>query len=304
MLCFAVLPGALLILVGILVLAFGHQAHDIVFGVLILSLTATFIAGITATFLSIRRGPSLARVQTEFVQKVSHDLRTPLTSISMFVETLQDGRLTDKTEIQECLDVLSVETGRLTGMVERLLRWASMEAGRRAFNPLPVNPAELVRGALEALTTQMRMQNLDAKTKLTVEVADKLPLVEVDAEAMTEALLNLLQNALRYTGDDKQIAVRCSFNEKERDVIITVSDNGPGIAKHEQRKIFEKFYRVIDPANPNVEGTGLGLAIVHHVVRAHGGRMFVESDLGKGASFHVHLPLPVSELEMGPETEK
>src|SRR3954471_1917838 len=133
-LCFAVAPAALLLTVGVLVLVFGHQAHDYVFGVLILSLALTLIAGITATVVYVRRGTSLAKLQAEFVQKVSHDLRTPLTSIKMFVETLQSGRLTDTDKVDECLDVLSRETDRLTAMVERLLEWARMEAGKRVYD--------------------------------------------------------------------------------------------------------------------------------------------------------------------------
>src|ERR1700739_274622 len=103
-LCFAVAPGALLFTVGVLVLVFGHQAHDIIFGIFILSLAATLIAGITATVVYVRSGTSLAKLQAEFVQKVSHDLRTPLTSIKMFVETLQERRLSDQTKVDECLD--------------------------------------------------------------------------------------------------------------------------------------------------------------------------------------------------------
>jgi two-component system phosphate regulon sensor histidine kinase PhoR len=288
MLCFAVAPGILLISVGILVLVFGHQAHDIVFGVLILSLTATFIAGITATFIYVRRGTSLARLQTEFVQKVSHDLRTPLTSIRMFVETLADGRFTDRDKIQECLELLTEETGRLTAMVERLLRWASMEAGRKAFKLAPVHPKIFVNEAIDALRAQIAAQHLEDTTQLQVQLPDNLPSVEADVEAMAEALLNVMQNALRFTGEKKEIEVAVQSDDKE--VIIRIADNGPGIPKHEQRRIFEKFYRAIDPALPNVEGTGLGLAIVHLVVRAHNGRIFVESDVGKGAIFHIHLP--------------
>jgi two-component system phosphate regulon sensor histidine kinase PhoR len=253
-----------------------------------LSLAATLIAGITATFLYVRRGTSLARLQNEFVQKVSHDLRTPLTSIRMFVETLQDGRLTDRTKIQECLEVLSTETGRLTAMVERLLRWATMEAGRRIYHLQPVAPGAVVRRAVDALAPQLKLLPEAASTDVTVEIADSLPLILADYDALTEAVLNLLQNAIRYTGPTKQIRVRCARQDKE--VIITVGDNGPGIAKHEHHRIFKKFYRVVDPANPIVDGTGLGLAIVHHIVRAHQGSIAVESDVGKGAAFHVHLP--------------
>src|ERR1700749_2221659 len=150
-LCFAVAPGALLLTVGVLVLVFGHQVHDIIFGILILSLAATLIAGITATVVYVRRGTSLAKLQAEFVQKVSHDLRTPLTSIKMFVETLQGGRIADPDKVSECLDILSRETDRLTAMVERLLEWARMEAGKRGYQPERVSVNEVIDGALSGL---------------------------------------------------------------------------------------------------------------------------------------------------------
>jgi two-component system phosphate regulon sensor histidine kinase PhoR len=288
-LCFAVAPAALLLTVGILVLVFGHQAHDIVFGILILALAATLIAGIAATVVYVRRGTSLAKLQAEFVQKVSHDLRTPLTSIKMFVETLQDGRLSDKEKVDECLEVLARETDRLTGMVERLLEWARMEAGRRVYELERVSVSRVVDAALEGLESQVKLSGLDEITTVRRELAEELPKIDVDPEAMSEALLNVMSNALRYTpADRKDITVRAA--RRERDVVITISDNGPGIAHHEQSRIFEKFYRVVDPALPDVEGTGLGLAMVHHIVRAHQGRITVQSDVGKGAAFHIFLP--------------
>jgi two-component system, OmpR family, phosphate regulon sensor histidine kinase PhoR len=288
-LCFAVAPAALLLTVGVLVLVFGHQAHDYVFGVLILSLALTFIAGITATVVYVRRGTSLAKLQAEFVQKVSHDLRTPLTSIKMFVETLQDGRLTDKDKIDECLDVLSRETDRLTAMVERLLEWARMEAGKRAYDPQRVPVAKVIDSALEGLEAVVKLGGLEQITHVHREIADHLPLIDVDPEAMSDALLNVLSNAVRYSpAGNKEVTVRAF--KREKDIVISISDNGPGIPHHEQSRIFEKFYRAVDPALPDVEGTGLGLAMVHHIVRAHRGRVTVQSDVGKGASFHIFLP--------------
>jgi two-component system phosphate regulon sensor histidine kinase PhoR len=288
-LCFAVAPGALLLTVGVLVLVFGHQVHDIIFGILILSLAATLIAGITATVVYVRRGTSLAKLQAEFVQKVSHDLRTPLTSIKMFVETLQERRLTDQTKVDECLDVLSRETDRLTGMVERLLEWARMEAGKRVYAPARVTVARVVDAALDGLESQVKLSGLEGVTHVQRELADELPLIDVDPEAMAEAFINVMSNALRYTPRDrKEIRVRAVKRDKE--VLITISDNGPGIPHHEQSRIFEKFYRVVDPALPDVEGSGLGLAMVHHIVRAHRGRITVQSEVGKGAAFHIILP--------------
>jgi two-component system phosphate regulon sensor histidine kinase PhoR len=286
--CFALLPAALILAVGILVLVFEQRPHDIVFGVLILSFSATLVAGITFTFLYVRRATSLATLQTEFVQRVSHELRTPLTSIRMFVETLQTGKLPPE-EVKESLEVLATETGRLSALVERLLKWASMEAGRRIYNPEPTDPAELVDEALAAVEGQVRVARRVGRVHISREVADHLPPVDVDRAAMIEAVTNVLTNALRYTGPDKEIRVRAVRHDGH--VEISVSDNGPGIPKHEQRYIFEKFYRAVDPARPNVEGTGLGLAMVHHIVGAHGGRIAVDSEVGKGATFRIALPV-------------
>lgn len=292
-LCFAVAPAALLLLVGVLVLVFGHQVRDIVFGILILSLALTLIAGITATVVYVRRGTSLAKLQAEFVQKVSHDLRTPLTSIKMFVETLQEGRLKDQDKIDECLDVLSRETERLSSMVERLLEWARMEAGKRAYTLERVTVASVIDAALEGLDSQVKLSGLEAVTHVNREVADDLPMIDADPEALSEALLNVMSNALRYSAaTDKEILVRAF--KRDREVVISIVDNGPGIPQHEQSRIFEKFYRVVDPALPDVEGTGLGLAMVHHIVRAHRGRITVQSDVGKGATFHIFLPTAAS----------
>jgi two-component system phosphate regulon sensor histidine kinase PhoR len=287
-LCFAIAPAALLLTVGILVLVFSHQVHEIVFGVLILSLTATLIAGVTATVLYVRRGTSLAKLQAEFVQKVSHDLRTPLTSIKMFVETLQDRRIADPAKVDECLEILSRETDRLTAMVERLLEWARMEAGKRVYRPLRVPVSRVIDAALRGLEVQIKLGGLADTTTIERELAPELPDIDADPEALAEALLNVMSNALRYTGERKQIGVRAVRRDKE--ILITIRDNGPGIPQHEQSRIFEKFHRVVDPALPDVDGTGLGLAIVHHIVRAHRGRITVQSDAGRGASFHITLP--------------
>jgi two-component system phosphate regulon sensor histidine kinase PhoR len=174
-------------------------------------------------------------------------------------------------------------------MVERLLEWARMEAGKRVYELERVPVSAVIDAAIEGAESQIKLTGLDEVTHLHREVADHLPLIDVDPEAMSEALLNVMSNALRYTpADKKEITVRAVKRDKE--VVITISDNGPGIPQHEQSRIFEKFYRVVDPALPDVNGTGLGLAMVHHIVRAHRGRITVQSDVGKGAAFHIFLP--------------
>src|SRR5262245_4768549 len=204
-LLFVVAPSALLLLVGILVLVFSHAARDVVFGVLIVSIVATMGIGATATLVYLSRAEALAKLQTDFVSKVSHDLRTPLTSIRMFVETLQLGRADDAEKTQQCLTVVATETARLTAMIDRLLSWGRMEAGKRAYTLVEESVADVVDGALAAFAPQTMMSPAQVERELPAE----MPPVDVDLDAMSEALLNLLENAHRYTGVDKRIVVHC-----------------------------------------------------------------------------------------------
>lgn len=283
---FVIAPSALLLSVGILVLVFSHAAHDIVFGVLIVSLVATMAAGTAATLVYLSRAEALAALQTDFVAKVSHDLRTPLTSIRMFIETLQLGRADDPAKTAQCLDVLSAETNRLTAMIDRLLSWGRMEAGRRNYTLEQAQVGDIVDGALAAFAAH----TLQSPVQIERVVPADLPPVKVDLDALSEAVLNLLENAYRYTGADKRIAVKCERRKNE--ITISVSDNGPGVPLGEQRSIFEKFYRGRDSVERNLPGSGLGLAIVERIVRAHRGRITLDSKPGRGATFTIWLPVP------------
>lgn len=286
---FALLPSALLITIGVLILVFGHAPKDVLFGVMTLSLTVTLLGGVALTIIYVRRETSVAQLQTEFVNKVSHDLRTPLTSIRLFVETLQSGRLKEPEKVQQALDIIGTETKRLSEMVERLLGWARMEAGRREYHLTAQKPKVIVEAALRAFLPQVLTYDRE-KIRLDQHIADDLPQVLADLAAMSEALLNLLQNAFHYSGENKHICVRAQRQGPQ--VAFTVSDNGSGIPKHEQRRIFEKFYRLTLPAEPlQPPGTGLGLSMVQHIVAAHDGTVTVESEVGHGATFTVLLPV-------------
>lgn len=276
-------PSALLVIVGVLVLVFGSYVRDVVFGILILSFAAVVVIGSITTLFYVRREASLAKLQTDFLSKVSHDLRTPLTSIRMFVETLQMGRGGDPETVQQCLDVIASETNRLTRLIDRLLGWARMEAGKRVYEADYEEVREIVESAVDAFEAQ----RLEHAYQLAVDLPPALPLVKVDPAAMSEAILNLLQNAHRYTGDDKKISLRARAHAGH--VEISVVDNGPGIPQPEHRRIFEKFYRSQAVAK-DVPGTGLGLSIVQHIVQAHAGSISVDSQPGKGATFTISLP--------------
>ena len=187
------------------------------------------VVGVVATVAYVRRETSVAQLQTEFVNKVSHDLRTPLTSIRLFVEALQTGRLRDPEKTQQALDTMATETARLSAMIDRLLGWARMEAGKREYRMMPESPLRIVENALSAFKLQLVMEDVT----LTTHVQEDLPLIQVDGAAICEALLNLLQNAYKYTGTQKIITVRCV--RRAGQVVFSVSDNGPGIPKAEHR---------------------------------------------------------------------
>ncbi len=254
-------------------------------------LVALVLLGATLTLGSAAREIRLSRLQTDFVSSVSHELRTPLTSIRMFVETLQSGRLKDQDKVDECLELLNQETERLSRMIERVLGWARMEAGRRIYEIETVSAQELIGDALQALRSQRLMS---AEVEISVELPEGLPDLRVDRDAIVEALLNLLQNAVKYTPAPRNIGVEAI--QRGREVGITVHDNGPGIAKADRKRIFEKFYQADTLLSSATQGgadrgSGLGLSIVRAVVRGHGGRVELSSELGAGSRFTLWLPM-------------
>ncbi|MFN7135496.1 MAG: sensor histidine kinase, partial [Myxococcales bacterium] len=258
--------------------------------VLLVVFYATITVGVVLTARGIYREAKLSRLKTDFVSAISHELRTPLTSIRMFVETLELGRARDDAEVKECLHLLARETERLTSMIERVLDWARIESGRKIYRRSSVPVREVVDGALAAFRTQLLAAGSanDANLKLVVEVPDGLPPLHCDPEAMGGVLLNILQNAYKYTGVEKRIEVRARASGRK--VELEVQDNGPGIAKADRKRIFERFYRADDLLTRKTEGTGLGLSIAMRIVQAHGGKLKVRSEKGAGSVFTVSLP--------------
>ncbi len=282
-------PSVILLVLGILMLVFSKANLNVLFGILVVTLVALLVTGTVLALVFVNREANLSKLQSDFVSKVSHELRTPLTSIRMFVETLQMKRVSSPEEVDACLDVLTRETARLTERIERLLDWGRMESGRRVYQGKPERVEDIVAGALEAFDSS----HVGRHEVVTSEIAPGLPVVLVDRGALIDALVNLLSNAHKYSRERGKIRLVARADDKY--VRLSVIDQGIGIARREHRRIFDKFYRANELLSSDVEGSGLGLAIVRHVVHAHGGRVELESELGKGSTFTIVLPKPGSE---------
>ena len=238
--------------------------------------------GFGLTLREIRRAYKLSRLKTDFVANISHELRTPLTSVRLFAETLRAGRAGSPEEIHECVDLLATEAERLSKLVEKLLDWSRLESGRRMLELSRTD----VSGLLAEIGEAYKAQQLPATYQ--TEMEPDLPALNVDRDAMAQVVLNLLHNAVKYTGNDKRIRVRARRSGKG--VAIEVEDNGPGVRPQDRKRIFERFYRGDDLLSRSTEGTGLGLAISKKIVEAHGGRIELDSRIGEGSTFRIVLP--------------
>jgi signal transduction histidine kinase len=248
-------------------------------------LVAVIVAGIVMTWRLMRRETEMARLKSDFVANVSHDLKTPLSVIRMFGETLEMGRVTDEDRRQEYYRVITREGERLSRLIDNVLDFARIEGGRRTYEMTPTAIEPLIRGTLEAFVYPLAQQGF----KVEVSVAADLPEVTLDADAVGQALANLIDNAIKYSGDERALTVDARVVDGW--LVLAVSDRGLGIAREEQAKIFEKFYRVGRSDTQGRRGSGMGLALVRHIAEAHGGTIAVESVPGEGSRFSLRLPL-------------
>ncbi|HSP77101.1 MAG TPA: HAMP domain-containing sensor histidine kinase [Myxococcaceae bacterium] len=258
--------------------------NRVVYVVLLALFYLTLTFGVVYTGRVLYREAKLSRMKTDFVSLVSHELRTPVTSIRMFIETLALGRVKEPEQTQQVLQLLLRETERLSTLIDRVLDWARIETGRKVYQREPQPVSAVVEAAVEAF----RAQRLEGDLQLAVEVPEPPPRVEVDRDALAGALLNLLQNAYKYSREDKRVTL--SVHAHGRWVDLSVEDHGVGIAPRDRKRIFERFYRVDNLLTRKTEGSGLGLALTRRIVEAHGGRISVRSEPGKGSRFTIQLP--------------
>jgi signal transduction histidine kinase len=268
---------------GTTVAAIGHHFARI--GFLVLGGVSLLLAGgIYLNYHSVSKEMKLARLKSDFVSNVSHELRTPLSLIRLYAETLEMGRLTNPEKYQEYYEIIRKESERLTALINNILDFSRIEAGRKEYEFRETDVRELVENTLESYRYQIQQNGFTFEERI-----EEVPRLRVDREAMARSLLNLVNNALKYSQDRKYIGV--NLFRDNGSVKLEVIDQGIGIPPEEQEKIFEKFYRVGDPLVHTTKGTGLGLSLVRHIVQAHGGAILVDSIPGRGSKFTITLPV-------------
>jgi signal transduction histidine kinase len=233
----------------------------------------------------LRRQMRVAKLKADLVATVSHELKTPLSSMRLLVDALLEDEAPEPAKTREYLQMIAKENLRLSRLIDNFLTFSRMERNRHKFEFANTSAREVVDAVDQAVSERFR----EAGCRLSLEVEEEAPLLRADRDALVTVLLNLLDNAYKFTGDEKRIRLRAS-GDGNGHVIFAVEDNGIGIAPREQKKIFRRFYQVDRRLSRAAGGCGLGLSIVDFIVRAHGGEVTIESRPGSGSVFRVSLP--------------
>jgi len=248
--------------------------------VIVLILAAGGFAG-----QAVSRQVKLNKLKNDFVATASHELKTPLASMRVLVDTLLEGNYKDQQQAREYLELTAKENERLSGLINNFLTFSRMERNKQAFEMVKTSPAAIANSAAEAVKTEFS----EGRCEFQVQIAENLPDVMADHDAMVTVLVNLLDNAYKYSLDDKRIELR-AFAENGS-VCFCVSDNGVGISRRDAKRIFKRFYQIDRSLARRAEGCGLGLSIAKFIVDAHKGSISVNSKPGEGSTFTVKLPI-------------
>ena len=255
------------------------------------ALSLLMLTGMILAYRNVSSELALARLKSDFVSNVSHELRTPLALIRLYAETLELGRISTAGKHQQYYEIIRKESERLSSLINNILDFSRIEAGKKEYSFRETDVADLVRNTLESYRFEIEQNGFQFEQKID----NNLPPLHVDREAIARSLLNLVNNAVKYSAAEKYLGVH--LYRRNDKVNLEVVDHGIGIPVKEQVKIFEKFYRVGDPLVHNTKGSGLGLSLVRHIVQAHGGVLAVESAPGRGSKFIITLPVQNSEVQ-------
>ncbi len=247
--------------------------------------TVIIVLGLSVLWLSVRAERRTSQLKSDFIANVSHELKTPLSLIRMFAELLATGKHKGEGMAREYATIITRESDRLSHLIDNVLDFARLERGKASYRFAEGRLEEVVERALDVLRHRLEKEKL----RLRTDIENGLPPVRMDEDAMTLVLLNLVDNAVKYAGDGEEVSVR--LRRAPGAVALTVSDRGAGITREEQQRIFERFYRAESARARNVRGSGIGLSLVKHIAEAHGGRVEVESEPGRGSTFTVYVPV-------------
>ncbi len=243
------------------------------------------IDGAILVFHDITELRRLERIRQDFVANVSHELRTPLTSIKGYAETLLEGALLDRDNAKDFIEIIYRDSDRLANLINDLLDLSKIESGKMKMSFVEFDPISLIKRAVTVIENQAKAKSIILKLDLPLD----LPKIRADETRFSQVMINLLDNAIKYSSEGGTATI--SANAADNLLQIDISDTGIGISEKDLPRIFERFYRVDQARSRELGGTGLGLSIVKHIVSAHGGQVWVKSELGQGSTFSFTIPL-------------
>jgi two-component system, OmpR family, phosphate regulon sensor histidine kinase PhoR len=238
-------------------------------------------------FHDITRLKKLERVRADFVANVTHEIRTPLTAILGYLETIKDGAIENKEEARQFIEIIIKHATRLNRLVEDLLTISKIELGEVNFSFDPVSLKDILTGVISLIESKAASKNV----KIDSRVTDKLPPVMADKDRLIQVFVNILDNAVKFTQEGGEIIIEAAAESAQESVCVSVTDTGIGIPESEVARLGERFYRVDKTRSRDLGGTGLGLSIVKHLMTAHGGRLEIASRLGSGTKVSLYFPL-------------
>jgi len=255
------------------------------YGVLLFVIVALMLLGAVLIVRDISRESETTRLKTEFVHNISHELKTPLTLIRLYGETLQRKENLTNEEKKDCYEIITKESERLSHLINNVLDFSRIEMGRKEFDLKKGNLAVVIQDTLESYRYHLEKKGF----AIHKDIAQDLPEMNFDGEAIASVLINLLSNAMKFSPKEKEVTVKL-FRD-DGNAVIQVADKGIGISPKEVTKIFQRFYQSENKIASETRGSGLGLTLVKHITEAHNGKIQVESEIGKGSTFSVILPI-------------
>jgi two-component system phosphate regulon sensor histidine kinase PhoR len=247
---------------------------------------------VMVVFHDVTRLKKLEKIRVDFVANVTHEIRTPLTAIIGYLETINAGAINNTADVKRFIDISLKQARRLNRLVEDLLVISKVELGEIKLNFEEVSIRDIFVSAMPLVEAKAGLKKLNIQNNLQ----ENLPYIWADRDRLTQILVNVLDNAVKFTSEEGSIII--DAGQKDNYAVLTITDTGIGIPKEEVQRLGERFYRVDRSRSRDLGGTGLGLSIVKHLMMAHCGRMEIESQLGRGTKVSLYFPLKYSNREL------